>query len=38
VMLASYAGRQVEWRGHHMTADTPERPAPGLTNGTGRPN
>ena len=31
VMLASYAGRGVEWRGHRLTADTPGRPAPGLT-------
>lgn len=31
VMLASYAGRRVEWRGHHLTADTPGRVAPGLT-------
>jgi ceramide glucosyltransferase len=30
VMLASYAGRRVEWRGHPMTADTPGRVAPGL--------
>ncbi len=29
VMLASYAGRGVEWRGHRMTADTPGRVAPG---------
>ena len=27
VMLASYAGRRVEWRGHAMTADTPSRDA-----------
>jgi hypothetical protein len=25
VMLASYAGRRVEWRGQVMTADTPSR-------------
>lgn len=25
VMVASYAGRRVEWRGHIMTADTPGR-------------
>ena len=31
VMLASYAGRRVEWRGHHMTADTPGRAAPEFT-------
>jgi ceramide glucosyltransferase len=31
VMLASYASRRVEWRGHHLTADTPGRAAPGLT-------
>jgi ceramide glucosyltransferase len=31
VMLVSYAGRRVEWRGHHMTADTPGRVAPGQT-------
>jgi hypothetical protein len=30
VMLASYAGRRVEWRGHQMTADTPARAAPRL--------
>jgi ceramide glucosyltransferase len=30
-LLASYAGRRVEWRGHHLTADSPGRPAPGLT-------
>jgi ceramide glucosyltransferase len=30
VMLASYAGRRVDWRGHPMTADTPGRVAPGL--------
>lgn len=29
VMLASYAGRRVEWRGHTMIADTPGRVAPG---------
>jgi ceramide glucosyltransferase len=29
VMLASYAGRKVDWRGHEMHADTPMRtPAP----------
>lgn len=31
VMLASYAGRRVEWRGEYLTADTPGRAAPGLT-------
>jgi ceramide glucosyltransferase len=31
VMLASYAGRRVEWRGHYLVADTPGRAAPGLT-------
>ena len=31
VMLASYTGRRVEWRGHRLTADTPGRVAPGLT-------
>ncbi|HVB69737.1 MAG TPA: bacteriohopanetetrol glucosamine biosynthesis glycosyltransferase HpnI [Acetobacteraceae bacterium] len=31
VMLASYAGRQVEWRGRHLTADTPGRAASGST-------
>jgi ceramide glucosyltransferase len=31
VMLASYAGRRVEWRGHRLTADTPGRVAPGET-------
>ncbi len=35
VMLASYAGRQVEWRGHRLTADTPGRAAPGLTTSKG---
>ena len=28
VMLASYAGRQVDWRGHVLHADTPARSAP----------
>jgi ceramide glucosyltransferase len=27
VMLASYRGRQVDWRGHTLQADTPDRPA-----------
>lgn len=29
VMLASYASRRVEWRGHVLTADTPGRSQPG---------
>jgi ceramide glucosyltransferase len=33
VMLASYGGRRVEWRGHVMTADTPSR-APRIPVGT----
>ena len=28
VMLASYAGRRVDWRGHVLHADTPARPEP----------
>ena len=32
VMLASYAGRRVEWRGQPMTADTP---GPGMQPGSG---
>jgi ceramide glucosyltransferase len=31
VMVASYAGRRVEWRGDHLTADTPGRVVPGWT-------
>ena len=31
VMVASYAGRRVEWRGHQQIADTPERPLPNPT-------
>jgi len=28
VMVASFAGRRVEWRGEQLVADTPERPQP----------
>jgi len=31
VMLFSYAGRRVEWRGQHLTVDTPGPATPGLT-------
>ena len=29
VMVASFAGRGVEWRGEHLVADTPAQPPPG---------
>jgi ceramide glucosyltransferase len=31
VMVASFAGRRVEWRGEQLVADTPERPPLGRT-------
>jgi ceramide glucosyltransferase len=31
IMVASFAGRRVVWRGEHLVADTPERPPPGRT-------